>query len=97
MEIVGWIGTILVIAAYYPQIHHLYKEKCAWGLSISTWTIWLIASGFLLAYALLRGAIIFVFVQCVSMLAIATTIFLARRSVRICRYHRNIALASGRS
>jgi lipid-A-disaccharide synthase-like uncharacterized protein len=94
MEIVGWIGTILVIAAYYPQIRHLYREKCAWGLSITTWAIWLLGSGFLLAYALLKGTPIFVLVQCVNMLAIAATIFLARKSVRICPYHRLTAMKS---
>jgi uncharacterized protein with PQ loop repeat len=60
MEIVGWIGTALVIAAYYPQIRHLYVEKCAWGISLATWWIWLVSSAFLLTYALLDGSTLFV-------------------------------------
>ena len=34
MEMLGWVGTALVIVAYVPQIRHLYVEKCAWGISI---------------------------------------------------------------
>ncbi len=87
MEIIGWIGTVLVIAAYYPQIKHLYVEKCAWGISIATWVIWLIASAFLLAYALMGGSTLFVFVQSINMLAIFATIILAKRSTTICPVH----------
>ena len=77
----------MVIVAYYPQIHHLYAEKCAWGISVSTWLIWLLASFLLLAYAVSRSDILFIIVQIISILAIATTIFLVRRSNQICPYH----------
>lgn len=89
MEILGWAGTALVIIAYYPQIHHLFVEKCAWGISITTWMIWLAASSLLLTYALLGGDILFVAVQSINILAIATTIVLAKRSNNICPYHLN--------
>ncbi|HTK37289.1 MAG TPA: PQ-loop repeat-containing protein [Pyrinomonadaceae bacterium] len=91
MEIIGWIGTILVIVAYYPQIHHLYVEKCAWGISISTWFIWLGAGALLLVYASLREDFLFVVVQVINMAAIAATIFLVRRSNTICPYHFQLA------
>jgi lipid-A-disaccharide synthase-like uncharacterized protein len=87
MEILGWIGTTLMIVAYYPQIHHLFVEKCAWGISVSTWSIWLIASGLLLAYAASRHDLLFVIVQIISILAIAATIVLVQRSNNICPYH----------
>ena len=88
MEIVGWVGTALVIAAYFPQIRHLYIEKCAWGISLTTWWIWLVSSAFLLIYAALDGSILFVLVQSINMLAIVTTIILAKNSEKICPYHR---------
>ena len=91
MEIIGWIGTTLVIVAYYPQIHHLYVEKCAWGISISTWFIWLGAGALLLVYASLREDFLFVVVQVINMAAIAATIALARRSNNICPYHLQLA------
>ena len=87
MEIIGWIGTALVIIAYFPQIHHLWAEKCAWGISVATWIIWLISSALLLIYALLREDILFCIVQIINIAAIITTIVLTRRSNRICPYH----------
>src|SRR5687767_13578711 len=87
MEIIGWVGTLLVIVAYYPQIKHLYVEKCAWGISLATWVIWLAASGFLLAYALLKGRTLFVFVQSINLVAIVATIILAVRSNSVCPFH----------
>lgn len=87
MEIVGWMGTALVIAAYFPQIRHLYVEKCAWGISLTTWWIWLVSSAFLLIYAALDSSILFVLVQSINMFAIVTTIILAKRSEKVCPYH----------
>jgi uncharacterized protein with PQ loop repeat len=87
MELIGWAGTTLVIIAYYPQIHHLWVEKCAWGISLLTWLIWLAASALLLIYSLLRGDMLFIIVQSINISAIIATILLARRSNQICPYH----------
>lgn len=87
MEIVGWIGTALVIIAYCPQIYHLWAEKCAWGVSITTWLIWLVAGVLLLIYAVSRRDILFIIVQSINILAIVLTILLVRRSNNICPYH----------
>jgi hypothetical protein len=87
MEALGWMGTALVVVAYFPQIHHLYFERCAWGISILTWLIWLAASLLLLTYCILRGEFLLGFVQGVNIAAITTTIILVRRSDRVCPYH----------
>jgi uncharacterized protein with PQ loop repeat len=87
MEIIGWIGTTLVVIAYYPQIHHLLVDKCAWGISVTTWLIWLGSSSLLLVYAFLRFDLLFVVVQLINILSIAATIVLVRRSNNICPYH----------
>ncbi len=87
MEALGWVGTALVIVAYYPQIHHLYVERCAWGISRLTWLIWLVASALLLTYCVLRREVLLSFVQGVNILAIAATLILVRRSNQICPYH----------
>ena len=87
MEILGWIGTALVIVAYFPQIRHLYVEKCAWGISLTTWWIWLASSALLLTYAAMDDSMLFVSVQAINMLAIITTIVLAKRSENVCPYH----------
>jgi uncharacterized protein with PQ loop repeat len=93
IEMLGWAGTALVLVAYVPQIHHLYVEKCAWGISISTWLIWLIAGALLLSYCIFRNDTLFTFVQGINIAAIVATILLARRGNRICPYHLGTALA----
>lgn len=87
MEILGWVGTALVVIAYYPQIHHLFVERCAWGISIVTWLIWLVASVVLLSYCILRRDLLVGVVQGVNILAILTTIVLVRRSNSVCPHH----------
>jgi uncharacterized protein with PQ loop repeat len=91
MKVIGWIGTALVMIAYYPQIHHLLVERCAWGIGISTWLIWFIASTLLLLYCVTGKELLMTVVQIVSITAIATTIILVRRSNRICPYHRKVS------
>ena len=95
MEMLGWAGTALVIVAYVPQLHHLYVEKCAWGISISTWVIWLFAGALLLSYCIFRNDSLFTFVQGINITAILATIILARRGNRICPHHLKTALGSG--
>lgn len=90
MEMPGWAGTALVIVAYVPQIHHLYVEKCAWGISISTWLIWLLAGPLLLIYCIFRRDTLFTLVQAVNIAAIMATIILARRSNNTCPYHQQL-------
>ena len=90
MKIIGWVGTALVIIAYYPQIHHLIVEKCAWGISVLTWLIWLASSVLLLGYCIFRREVLMCVVQGVNIAAIVTTILLVRRSNNICPYHQKV-------
>jgi uncharacterized protein with PQ loop repeat len=91
MEFIGWIGTVLVVIAYYPQIHHLWVERCAWGISVSTWIIWLIASTLLLIYCAVGGQVLLSIVQVCNLAAIILTIALVWRSNRVCPYHSRAA------
>ena len=96
MEVLGWAGTALVIIAYYPQIRHLFVERCAWGISLLTWMIWLVASALLLTYCVLRRELLMCVVQGVNLAAIAITIILVRRSNNVCPYHRQVTGARAR-
>jgi uncharacterized protein with PQ loop repeat len=87
MEIIGWIGTTLVIIAYYPQIRHLWVEKRAWGISVWTWVIWLVAGVLLLIYCIIRGGVLLSIVPVNNMVSIVITIALVRRSNTVCAYH----------
>ena len=97
MEIIGWIGTALVIVAYYPQIHHLWVEKCAWGISVWTWVIWLVASALLLVYCFVREEILLSVVQITNMASIIATITLVRRSNNVCPYHLSLARSGAKT
>jgi lipid-A-disaccharide synthase-like uncharacterized protein len=92
-QVIGWVGTALVVVAYLPQIYHLLVRKCAWGISILTWVIWLVGSLLLLSYCILRRDLLFIVVQSINITAIVTTIFLARRSNNICPYHLSVVQA----
>ena len=96
MEMLGWAGTVLVIVAYVPQVRHLYVEKCAWGISIATWLIWLVAGALLLSYSIFRNDTLFIFVQVINITAIVATIVLALRGNQICPYHLSNALEEAR-
>ena len=95
-ETIGWIGTALVIVAYFPQIRHLFVKKCAWGISLWTWVIWLVASAMLLTYAWMRDDALFILVQFANVSAIAATIVLVLRSDRVCRSHFSSGADRGR-
>jgi uncharacterized protein with PQ loop repeat len=86
-EFIGGFGTTLVLIAYVPQLRHLYVEKCAWGISVSTWWIWLAASLLLLVYSALRGDPFFLAAQGVNAAAVVATLVLTRRSIRVCPHH----------
>lgn len=88
IELIGWVGSAVVIAVYWPQIYHLYVEKCAWGLSLMTWLLWLVSSSLLFSYAVILGDPLFICVQVINLIAIATTIVLARRANTVCPVHR---------
>ena len=96
MEALGWVGTALVIVAYYPQIHHLFVERCAWGISRLSWLIWLVASVLLLSYCVLRREAMLSVVQAVNIAAIVTTLLLVRRSNQICPHHLKVAEITAR-
>lgn len=95
MRIIGWVGSAIVIIAYWPQIHHLYIEKCAWGLSILTWVLWLVSGSLLLIYATTLRDSLFVSVQIINITAIVTTIILAKRANTVCPLH--LAAAEARA
>lgn len=88
IELIGWLGSAVVIAAYWPKIYHLYAEKCAGGLSLMTWLLWLVSSSLLLSYAIILGNLFFICVQIINVIAVTTTIVLARRANTVCPIHR---------
>lgn len=79
IELLGFIGTILVISAYIPQILRLIKTKNAVSISISAWIIWLIGTIMILSHALTIGDRVFIFFQSLSLILVTIILFLALR------------------
>lgn len=92
-NLLGFIGTIIVAIGYLPQIVHIAREGCSSGVSINAWCLWLLASLFIAAHALVVFDAVFMALQVVNILAIATVIVLAKRYERmVCRRHQGHAI-----
>jgi uncharacterized protein with PQ loop repeat len=68
-QILGFVGTALVIGGYIPQIVHLVKERCTAGISIPAFSLWCVASLLFLLHAAVIQDTVFVGVQCVNLVA----------------------------
>jgi uncharacterized protein with PQ loop repeat len=76
VDIVGYAGTALVALGYLPQIWHLATRRCAMGVSIATWSIWLFATSLILISALTTGQALFIVLVAIHLVAISVTIVL---------------------
>ncbi len=70
LEWLGFAGTSLVVFAYLPQIAHLFKAKCAAGVSLSAYLVWTSSALLLLVYALTTGDPVFITLQGYQLLAL---------------------------
>lgn len=91
-EIVGFLGTVTVAIGYLPQIRHFARERCSAGVSIVAWKVWLLASLLILSHAFEMFDLVFITLQGVQIVAIASIITLARRYRGMtCTFHRIMA------
>lgn len=70
LEWLGFAGTSLVVFAYLPQIAHLFRAKCAAGVSLSAYLVWTTSAVILLIYALTTGDPVFITLQGYQLLAL---------------------------
>jgi len=77
-ELLGFLGTLLIVIAYVPQIRHILKEHCSGGVSRRAWLLWLAASILILTYALSTQDNVFILLQFVNIIAIVIILFLIR-------------------
>ena len=68
-QILGVVGTALVIAGYVPQVFHMVKERCTAGISIPAFALWCSASLLFLIHATMIQDPVFVGVQTVNLVA----------------------------
>ncbi len=91
-SVLGFIGTIIVAIGYLPQIVHLGREGCSAGVSVQAWYLWLLASLLIATHAFAVLDTVFIALQLVNILAIATVIVLAKRyEGMVCRSHQGHA------
>lgn len=75
--ILGFIGTIIVAAAYIPQIYHIVKKHCSMGLSVAAWSLWLFATILIFIHALTTVDWIFIVLVAIHLVAITVILFLS--------------------
>ena len=96
-QILGLLGTALVIVGYVPQIHHLIKERCTAGLSVPAFALWSSASLLFLIHAAMIRDVVFVAVQIVNLAAGGIIIACCKRyDGQVCSYHMRAHSESGR-
>lgn len=76
---VGFLGTVLVVIAYMPQIVHLVKKQCSAGISLKAYLLWLAASFFLLAHAFNLNDAVFIALQSYQLGATITIVLFAQK------------------
>ena len=87
-QILGFVGTGLVITGYVPQIYHLIKERCTAGLSLGAFGLWWSASLLFLIHATMIRDVVFVAVQTVNFVAGTVIVaFCKRYEGQICPFH----------
>jgi uncharacterized protein with PQ loop repeat len=94
-QILGVVGTALVIGGYIPQIVHLIKERCAAGISISAFSLWCAASFLFLIHAARIRDSVFVGVQIVNLVAGGLIVVFSKRyKGDLCPFHREAPSSS---
>ena len=88
-QILGFVGTGLVVAGYVPQIIHLIRERCTAGISVPAFSLWCGASFLFLIHAVVIRDAVFVGVQTVNVAASGLIVwFCIRYKEEVCSIHR---------
>src|SRR5438876_11476535 len=79
VQVLGFIGVVMAVVAYLPQIAHVIKERCSAGLSLQTYYLWLISSCLLLINAIIISSAVFIIFQICNLVAISLIIMYGRK------------------
>ena len=89
LELLAFIGTLLVAFAYIPQISHLIVKHCAYGISVKAWLIWLFATILILPQAIAIGELVFIFLISTHIIAISfIVVFSYFHQKKVCEEHK---------
>jgi lipid-A-disaccharide synthase-like uncharacterized protein len=78
-QILGILGVAISVAAYVPQVAHLWREGCSAGVSSRAWAMWLISSVLILTLALHQRQPVFIALPAINLASITVTLLLARK------------------
>ena len=78
-QVLGFIGIVIAVVAYVPQIAHLLTEKCSAGLSLTTYYLWIVSSLLLLINAISMHSAVFIIFQIGNIVAISLIILYGRK------------------
>jgi uncharacterized protein with PQ loop repeat len=93
-RLMGFLGTILVIIAYLPQIYHLIKERCSWGISIGAYCMWFVAALLILIHAVDIRDPVFIMLQSYQLVACGLIVVFCRKyKGSMCEAHRHPQLS----
>jgi uncharacterized protein with PQ loop repeat len=96
-QILGAVGTALVVVGYVPQIGHLMRQHCTAGISILAFSLWCLASLLFLVHAAVIRDAVFVVVQAVNLGAGALIVgFCTKYKGEVCPFHRELYRSSER-
>jgi uncharacterized protein with PQ loop repeat len=87
-QILGFIGSGLIIFAYIPQITHLVKEQCSAGVSSRAFMLWFIASLLLLSHAYTTRDWVFITLNGANAILTGLVLFYANKYQGVCASHR---------
>jgi lipid-A-disaccharide synthase-like uncharacterized protein len=91
-QILGILGVAISVAAYVPQVVHLWREGCSAGVSSRAWAMWLVSSVLILALALHQREPVFIALQVINLASITVTLLLARKyRGMVCEFHAHLA------
>jgi uncharacterized protein with PQ loop repeat len=74
---IGFIGALISISAYFPQITHLIKVKNSTGVNPVSLFIWLFGNLMVLVYSFYINDIVFIILAILEGALLITTIFLS--------------------
>jgi PQ loop repeat len=95
-QIAAFVGVGLAGAAYVPQIWHLVRVHCSAGISRSAFALWLGASLLVTTHAIATGAVVFILLGGVQVVAITVILVYATKyASSYCLGHAPDALRAG--
>lgn len=90
LQIIAFFGTILVAAAYIPQIAHLITKHCAYGISVRAWLLWFFATLLILPHTIAVGDRVLIFLISAHIVAISfITVFSYFHQEKVCEEHKH--------